>query len=75
MSYFFWASLILVILTVLFAIVFSSLAYYWHEKRQSVMVVPLLYTFEFFITAFFILFLLAFLLQYLPNILQAFSQS
>jgi len=70
LSYFFWGSVILLTLTTIFYMVFASLVYYWHEKRATYVIVPLLYTFEFFITGFVIVALVSLTLQYLPDILK-----
>ena len=52
LSYFFWGMVILLVATAIFYIVFLSFIYYWRETRVNVVVVPLLFTFEFFITGF-----------------------
>ncbi len=70
MSYFFWGTIILFVATLIFYVVFASLVYYWHEKRASIVVVPLLFTFEFFVIAFLITALVCVLLQYLPDIIK-----
>jgi len=44
------------------------LVYYWHEKMTTVLIVPLIYTFEFFMIASLVGLTLAFALEYLPNI-------
>ncbi len=69
-SYFFWGMVILISLTALFYVVFVSLIYYWHEKNTTTVIVPLLYTFEFFTIGFLIISLISILLQYLPDILR-----
>ena len=69
MSYFFWGTIMLFIATAIFYIVFVSLVYYWHEKKITYVVVPLIYTFEFFIVGFFVMAFFSILLQYLPQIL------
>ena len=66
---FFWGTIILFIATVFFYIICVSLIYYWHETRATYVVVPLLYTFEFFIIGFFIISIGSIVLQYLPEIL------
>ncbi|OGZ63338.1 MAG: hypothetical protein A3C58_02515 [Candidatus Staskawiczbacteria bacterium RIFCSPHIGHO2_02_FULL_34_10] len=70
MSYFFWGFLTLFVSTVVFYIVFFVLSYYWHERRMSFIIVPLIYTFEFFIAGFLIVCLLLLLINYLPDILK-----
>jgi len=71
MNYFFWLTVALLILTAIFYIVCVSLVYYWHEKRATYVIIPLLYTFEFFITGFLMISVISIVLQYLPDILKA----
>ena len=52
MSVIAWGTIILFACTLIFYIVFFSLIYYWHERKVSVVVVPLIFTFEFFIVGF-----------------------
>ncbi len=66
---FFWGVIILFFFTILFYIIFASLIYYWHEKMITVLVVPLLYTFEFFIAGFLVVSLVSLVVQYLPAVL------
>ena len=68
MSYFFWGTIILLGATVVFYLIFLSLVYYWHERKTTFVVVPLLYTFEFFLVGFLIISLVSLVLQYLPDI-------
>ena len=70
MSYFFWGTLILLIATAIFYFVFLGLVYYWHEKKTTYVIVPMLYTFEFFITGFFIVAMVSIILHYLPQFIQ-----
>ena len=72
---FFWGTIALFIATIVFYIIFASLAYYWHEKKASFVVVPLMYTFEFFLTGFLIVSLTCLLLQYLPEIIAFINSS
>ena len=69
LSYFFWGMVILLVATAIFYIVFLSFIYYWRETRVNVVVVPLLFTFEFFITGFLLVSVIGILLQYLPDII------
>jgi len=73
MSYFFLGTIILLSATAIYYIVFFSLVYYWRETKANFIVVPLLYTFEFFITGFLIVSLACLLLQYLPDITRLIS--
>jgi hypothetical protein len=69
MSYFFIGVNILFVATVIFYIVFVSLVYYWHDKKTTFVIVPLLYTFDFFIIGFLIVSLFSISLKYLPKII------
>lgn len=70
MSYFAWGTIVLFLATAIFYAVFASLVYYWHEKKTTVLVVPLIYTFDFFIISFMVVFPVVLLLEYLPEILK-----
>jgi len=69
MSYFFWGLILLFAATLIFYITFVSLVYYWHERKTTFVVVPLIYTFEFFIVGFFLVALISLVLQYTPQLL------
>ena len=69
MPYFFIGINILFAATLIFYIVFFSLVYYWHEKKTTFVVVPLIFTFEFFLIGFLIVSIVSILLDNLPLIL------
>ena len=73
MSYFFIGVNILFGATLIFYIVFFSLVYYWHEKKTTFVVVPLIFTFEFFLIGFLVVSIVSILLEYLPKILILFG--
>jgi len=56
--------------TAVFYIVLFSFIYYWHLKKITFLVVPMIFTFEFLIVAFFIVALVSILLQYLPELIR-----
>lgn len=62
----------LFILTAIYYIVFFSLTYYWHEKKTTFVVVPAIYTFEFFVVGFLIISIVSIILNFFPNILEFF---
>jgi hypothetical protein len=62
--------IILFVATAIFYIVFFSFIYYWHLKKTSYVVVPVIFTFEFFIVGFFIVCILALVIQYTPYLLK-----
>ena len=69
MDYFFWGTIILFLVTAIFYIVFFSLIYYWRETRANFVVVPLIFTFEFFLVAFLVVSIISLILTYIPEIL------
>ncbi len=69
MDIFYTLLIVLFIATAIFYIVFFSLIYYWHLKKTSYVVVPLIFTFEFFITGFLIVAIITIIIKYLPQIL------
>lgn len=58
-------------MTALFFIVFFSFIYYWHLKKITYLVVPIIFTFEFFATGFFIVGIVTIVLKFLPDIIRA----
>lgn len=73
MPYFFIGISILFIATLIFYVIFLSLVYYWHETKTTFVVVPLIYTFEFFLIGFLVVSIVSILLEYLPQILKMFT--
>lgn len=73
MLYLFWGTIILFLATLIFYIVFFSLIYYWHLKKITYVVVPLIFTFEFFLTAFLVVALVLIVLNYAPVIWEIFT--
>ncbi len=68
MSYFFLGTLVVLVSTLIYYIVFFSLVYYWHEKKTSLVVVPLLYAFEFFTIIFLVMCMIVLTIQYWAEI-------
>lgn len=58
--------IILFIATAIFYIVFFSFIYYWHLKKISYVIVPAIFTFQFFVVGFLIVVILALAINYLP---------
>lgn len=56
---------ILFLLTFIFYIVFFSLVLYWAERKITFIIVPLIYTFQFFLIGFIIVIIISFILTYL----------
>ena len=73
MTYFFIGINILFVATLIFYIVFLSLVYYWHNTKTTVVVVPLIFTFEFFLIGFLVVSIVSILFEYVPIILNTFT--
>ena len=71
-SVFFWLSIALLVATVIFYLIFLAFIYYYHEKRTTLLIVPLLYTFDVFITGFLVICLASLAVAYAPQLWQAF---
>ena len=69
-DYFFWGMIILFGSTAIFYIVFFSLMYYWHETKATFVIVPLIFTFDFFLVAFLVISIIVLVLQYAPEVLK-----
>ena len=65
--------IVLFIATAIFYIVFFSLIYYWHEKKMSFVVVPVIFTFEFFLAGFLVVCILSIVISYSPFLLKFFG--
>ncbi len=65
MALFFWLIIVLFILTAIYFVVFFSLVYYWHETKTSFIIVPLIYTFEFFVIGFLIVSIISLVFQFI----------
>jgi len=72
MSYFLIGINILFVATLIFYLVFFGLVYYWHEKKTTFIIVPLIYTFEFFLVGFLIVSIVSIIIEYLPIIIKIF---
>ena len=53
-----------------FYIVVFSFIYYWHLKKITYVVIPIIFTFEFFISAFLIVAIVSIILTYLPELIK-----
>jgi len=68
-NYLFWGTVLLFVSSAIFYAVWFYFLSYWHEKKTTFVIVPLLFTFDFFLVAFLIITLAVMLLQYLPTIM------
>ncbi|MFA5878454.1 MAG: hypothetical protein WC845_03765 [Candidatus Staskawiczbacteria bacterium] len=67
MMYFALLMDILYLLTIVFYLVFLGLVYYWHEKKVTYVLVPVIFTFQFFLIGFLVVIALSLLLEYVPQ--------
>jgi hypothetical protein len=63
----------LLVCTAIFYIVLFSFIYYWHLKKTTYIVVPIIWTFEFFTIGFFAVSITAIILNYLPVLIRGFG--
>lgn len=59
----------LLVATAIFYVVLFSFIYYWHLKKISFVVVPMIFTFEFFAVGFLIVSIITLAVKYLPVII------
>ena len=52
--------------TAIFYVVLFSFIFYWHLKKITFVVVPVFFTFEFFLIGFFTVCIISIILNYLP---------
>jgi len=57
--------------TAVFFVVLFSFIFYWHLKKVTFLVVPLIFTFEFFIMGFLAVAIVSIVLHYLPILIKA----
>jgi hypothetical protein len=55
--------------TAIYYIVFFSLCYYWHNAKTTFVVVPIIYTFDFFVIGFLIISIISIVVNFLPEII------
>lgn len=68
MALFYILTILLFVTTAIFYIIFFSLVYYWHEKKESYIFVPFIYTFEYFLIGFLVISIISILAEYGPKI-------
>lgn len=69
MSYFDIGIIILFIATAIYYIGFFALIFYWHLKKTSYIVVPILFSFKFFFMGFLIVSAISLILENLSKII------
>jgi hypothetical protein len=57
---------VLFVMTAIFYIVLFSFIFYWHLAKVSFVVVPMVFTFEFFAIGFLVVSIVSIILNYLP---------
>ena len=63
--------LVLAAMTAIFYIVLFSFIYYWHLKKISFVVVPMIFTFEFLLMGFLVVSIVSIIIQFVPGIIRA----
>jgi hypothetical protein len=63
--------IVLFVATAIFYIVLFSFIFYWHLEKLSYVVVPMVFTFEFMIMGFFVISIVAIIIDYLPGLIRA----
>jgi hypothetical protein len=63
--------IVLFIMAAIFYIVFFSFIFYWHFKRVTFIVVPIIFTFEFFVMGFLVVAVVSIIINYLPILVRA----
>jgi len=63
--------IVLFTVTAIFYIVLFSFIFYWHLKRISYVVIPMIFAFEFFVMGFFVVSIVSIILNYLPDLIKA----
>lgn len=59
------------VVTVIFFIVLFSFIFYWHLVKVSFLVVPLVFTFEFFVMGLCLISIVSIILKYVPELVRA----
>ena len=62
--------IVLAIMGAMFYIVLFSFIFYWHLKKISFVIVPFIWAFEYFAIGFFVVSLVAIIIQYLPELVR-----
>jgi hypothetical protein len=63
----------LFVVTAIFYIVIFSFIFYWHLVKVSFIVVPIVFTFEFFVMGFFTVSIVSIIINYLPLVIRAYG--
>lgn len=69
MSYFYLGIIILGVFTIAYYLVFLGLFIYWHDRKTSIVIPPLIFAFRFFLAGFLIVSAISLLLENLPQLI------
>lgn len=69
MDIFYTGILVLTFMTALFYVVMGGFIYYWHLKKITVVVVPAIFAFEYFVRGFITIGIICIILKYLPDLI------
>jgi len=73
MDIFTFGLIILTCVAIVFYIVLFSFIFYWHLKKISFVIIPTIFTFEFFVIGFFIVSIVSIIINYLPVLVNTFN--
>lgn len=63
--------IVLFIMSAVFYIVFFSFMYYWHLRKATFVVVPIIFAFEYFAIGFLVIAITSLIIEYLPRLFGA----
>jgi hypothetical protein len=70
MDAFFVGLVVLFSMSAVFYVVLFSFIFYWHLRRISFVVVPMVFTFDFFLIGFLIISIIYLVIKYLPDLIK-----
>ena len=70
MDVFITGLIVLLVSTAIFYIVLFSFIFYWHLKKITFVIVPVIFTFEFFVIGFFVIVIASVILNYFPVLIR-----
>lgn len=62
--------IVLFLMAAIFYVVFFSFIYYWHLKKITYVVIPMVFAFEFLVIGFLVVALVSIILQYVPELIK-----
>ncbi len=70
MSVFSLGLIILFIAAAIYYIIFFSFIFYWHLRKTSFVIVPAIFTFDFFLISFLVVAIMSIIIEYLPDLIR-----